>query len=198
MHLIIITWKESLRGLLEFYELNRPKLHLFFPFLFLFFILINVVCYWGAMVTAFPELLIGSSFIYYFKIQFPVGILGALFDSLSFFITILIIRKALESSTTMKYIGHLSIDFIIAVLATFWVVFVFSISGWLIHLLQHENVLLAERNAEYTELVVSAVKQPTENLRNIYFGLIMGISAMIPTCTHIYLSFRSVYQVIIR
>jgi hypothetical protein len=77
------------------------------------------------MVTAFPELLIGSSFIYYFKIQFPVGILGALFDSLSFFITILIIRKALESSTTMKYIGHLSIDFIIAVLATFWVVFFF-------------------------------------------------------------------------
>ena len=198
MHLFVITWKESLNDLLEFYESNRPEFYLFFPFLFLFFILINITCYWGAMVTAFPELVFGSSFTYYFKIQFPVGILGALFDSLSFFITILIIRKALESTTTMKYIGHLSIDFIIAVLATFWVVFVFSISGWLILLLQHENVLLSERNDEYKDLVVSAVKQPTENLRNIYFGLIMGISAMIPTCVHMYLSFISVFRVLIR
>ena len=70
------------------------------------------MCYWLAMITAFPDLAFGPSFKFYFKVQFPVGILGALFDSLSFFITLKIIRKALRSNKLA----------------------VFSFSGWIISL----------------------------------------------------------------
>ena len=74
----------------------------------------------------------------------------------------------------------------IAVLATFWVLFVFSFSGWLIHILDtsHYARPLAARNAAYESMLVDAVRNPTDNIRNIYFGLIMGVSAMLPTCAH--------------
>ncbi len=87
------------------------------------------------MFTAFPELTHGISGVYYFKVQFPVVILGALFDSLSFFVTLLIIRRALHASKNLEYITHLSLDLVIAILAIFWVLFVFSFSGWIVHLL---------------------------------------------------------------
>ena len=90
-------WKHSLRELLDYYEHNRGSIKNFFPKLFVFFIVVNVLCYWFAMTTAYPELLKGAKGAYYFKVQFPVGILGALFDSLSFFVTIVIIRRALVS-----------------------------------------------------------------------------------------------------
>ena len=62
---------------------------------------------------------------HYIKLQIPVGLLGALFDSLSFFVTIWIIRRALASTKSIEYMFHLSLDFIIAILATLWVLFVF-------------------------------------------------------------------------
>ena len=86
------------------------------------------------MFTAFPELTHGRAGVYYFKMQFPVGFLGAIFDSLSFFVTIYIIHNALRTEKGIQYISHLSLDLIIAILATFWVLFVFSFSGWLIDL----------------------------------------------------------------
>jgi len=148
------------------------------------------------MITAFPNLVFGSTFGYYFKIQFPVGILGALFDSLSFFITIYIIQKALKTTNDTVYIAHLSIDVLIAILATFWVILVFIISGWIVSFFEtlhqpielieqydHETDLL-ERTNQYANTVNDAVKNPTRNLQNIYFGIIMGLSAMIPTSIH--------------
>ena len=48
-----------------------------------FFISINILFYWIAMIAAFPELLFGNSSLEYFLLQFPVGILGGFFDSLS-------------------------------------------------------------------------------------------------------------------
>ncbi len=180
MDSIINIWKDSLSRLLYFYETHRGPLYIFFPLLFIFFVSINILFYWWAMFTAFPFLINE----YYFKVQFPVGFLGALFDSLSFFVTIFIIRHALRAKSSWEYIGHLSIDLIIAILATMWVVYVFSISGWLVQWFEAAPSNLEVRTDRYEQMVVDAVANPTANKRNIYFGLIMGISAMIPTCIH--------------
>ena len=190
MEEIIEVWKTSLRRLLDFYEARRGPLVIFFPLLFIFFVFVNILFYWWAMITAFP-FLINS---YYFKVQFPVGVLGALFDSLSFFVTILIIRRALRSEKSWEYIGHLSIDFVIALLATAWVVYVFSVSGWLIHWFDARPSDLSARTDRYEQMVVDAVVNPTDNLRNIYFGLIMGISAMIPTSIHATMFVRATWR----
>jgi len=191
MNDIITTWKISLRSLLSFYEAKRGRFSIFFPKLFLFFIFLNIFCYWWAMFTAFPELTIGRKGIHYFNVQFPVGFLGALFDSFSFFVTIVIIRRALRSRSGLEYLAHLSLDLVIAVLATCWVLFVFSFSGWLIGLLEANPEALTVRNEHYEGLLVEALANPTRNLRNIYFGLIMGVSASLPTCIHIYMFLRS-------
>ncbi len=198
MDSIISIWKDYLRQLLAFYEAKRGSIFAFYPLLFLSFVLINIGCYWWAMFSAFPELTHGRAGAHYFKIQFPVGFLGALFDSLSFFVTIYIIRHALRTEKGIQYVAHLSLDLVIAVLATFWVLFVFSFSGWLISLMDAKPQVLLERNAEYQGLLLDAVAKPTDNLRNIYFGLVMGVSAMIPTCVHIYMFFRSCAYTIFR
>lgn len=145
------------------------------------------------MATVFPELLekSGSRF-YYFKIQFPVGILGALFDSLSFFVTLFIVRRALSTTSTISYLSHLSIDFFIAVAAAAWVVLVFSVSGWIISFTESNPLLLSQRAKTYEQLVLSAVENPGGNIRNIYFGIVMGLSAMIPTGIHLYMSFNAI------
>jgi len=133
---------------------------------------------------------------HYVKLQIPVGIFGALFDSLSFFATIWIIRRALASNKTSEYVFHLSLDLIIAVLATFWVLFVFTFGGWMISLWETAPEQLAERGTKYTNRAIQAIQDPTgrENAKNIYFGLIMGISAALPTCMHLGLFFTSVLQ----
>ena len=125
-----------------------------------------------------------------------MGIFGALFDSLSFFATIWIIRRALASTKTSEYVFHLSLDLIIAVLATFWVLFVFTFGGWMISLWETAPEHLAERGTKYTNRAIQAIQDPTgrENAKNIYFGLIMGISAALPTCMHLGLFFTSVLQ----
>lgn len=146
------------------------------------------------MFTAFPELTTGASGIYYFKMQFPVGVLGALFDSFSFFITVSIIRHALESQKSVIYFAHLFIDLVIAILATFWVLFVFSSAGWLISLLESTPLTLSERNSVYKEILQNAIAQPYDNFKNIYFGLIMGVSASLPTCVHLFMFIRSSFQ----
>ncbi len=198
MDSIITVWKDHLKQLLSFYEEKRGNVFSFYLLLFLYFIVINIICYWLAMYTAFPELTQGNAGVHYYKVQFPVGILGALFDSLSFFVTIFIIRHALCSKKDIQYVAHLSLDLIIAILATFWVVFVFSFSGWLVNLVSFTPQVLADRNAEYQGLLLDAVAKPTDNLRNIYFGLVMGISAMIPTCIHIFMFLRACVYTLFR
>lgn len=198
MNPIITVWKDYLGQLLVFYETKRGNIFVFCPLLFLSFVLINIGCYWWAMFTAFPELTHGSAGAYYFKVQFPVGFLGALFDSLSFFVTIFIIRHALRTTGGMQYLAHLSLDLVIAILATFWVLFVFSFSGWLISLMNASPQALADRNAEYEGLLLDAIARPADNLRNIYFGIIMGVSAMMPTCVHLYMFLQSCAYTIFR
>ena len=201
----INLWRNDLGKLLNYYERKKDQLDTLFLYLFLFFIFLNIGSYWFAMLTAFPNLVFGKTFAYYFKVQFPVGFLGALFDSLSFFITINIIKRALRNKGNIAYIVHLSIDILIAILATFWILFVFTISGWIIgffdtlhqtteaiEMYEHETNL-SQRTEGYTGMVQDAIRHPFQNLQNIYFGLLMGLSAIIPTTIHLSMFFKSLY-----
>jgi hypothetical protein len=185
MNAVFGIWRESLQRLLNLYETRRGRISVFYPKLFVFFIVLNIACYWWALLTAYAGYTSGDR-MHFFQIQFPVGILGALFDSLSFFITVWIVRRALRTRGNLEYVGHLCIDIIIAILATFWVLLVFTVSGWFISLFDARPIQeLAVRQERYEELVVRAVEQPRENVRNIYFGFIMGVSTSLPTCVHI-------------
>jgi len=190
---IFAIWRESLHTVLDYYERRRGSLATFFPLLFVFFILLNIGCYWWAIYTAFPYYMQTAERAHYLKLQFPVGFLGALFDSLSFFITIWIIRRALAAKNSMEYVMHLSLDLIIAVIATLWVLFVFTTGGWFISLFEEVPEDLAQRGEKYTVRAVQALQDPMgrENAKNIYFGIIMGMSAALPTCLHLFLFFRS-------
>ena len=193
---IIGIWRDSLHQVLDIYERKRGSIKVFFPLLFLFFIILNIACYWWAIYTAFPFYMMTHEASHYVKLQIPVGFLGALFDSLSFFVTIWIIKRALASSKTSEYIFHLSLDLVIAILATLWVLFVFSFGGWIISIWESAPEELIERGNKYTTRAVQALKDPTgrENAKNIYFGLIMGVSAALPTSFHIFLFFSSIFQ----
>ena len=148
------------------------------------------------MFTVFPENTQGIHGTHYFKVQFPVGFLGAVFDSLSFFITIFIVRRALRATSGASYVAHLSVDFLIAIVATWWILFVFTFSGWLISQFdaRPEQALLY-RSQIYEDRALEAVRNPAANWRNIYFGFVMGASAMIPTTIHIGLSFKAYVEV---
>lgn len=193
----VVVWKRSLQGLLDYYDSKRGKLISFFPKLFGFFIILNIACYWMALITAYPNHAFGHKWIEYYLMQFPVGFMGALFDSLSFFITIYIARRAIHTTSTLKYIAHLSIDLIIAILATWWVLFVFTVSGWFVDLVLSSPETISERAVVYERRVAEVINNPTNknSLKNIYFGMLMGFSAMIPTLTHLGLSLRAFLRV---
>jgi len=125
-------------------------------------------------------------------------LLGALFDSLSFFVTLYIIRRALTAEKDLEYVSHLSLDLVIALLATFWVLYVFSFAGWLVHLFESVRQDLSGRNEDYRRMLKDALANPFANKRNIYFGLILGASAMLPTCGHISLFLISFFRTIFK
>lgn len=193
---VISIWRDSLHTILDLYERKRGRLLLFLPCLFLFFILLNITCYWWAIYTAFPFYMETHEASHYVKLQVPVGFFGAFFDSLSFFVTIWIIKRALAAQKTSEYVIHLSLDLFIAILATLWVLLVFTFSGWLISLWENAPEQLADRGVKYTSRAVQAIKDPAgrENIKNIYFGLIMGVSAALPTCFHFFLFFSSLIK----
>lgn len=195
---VMAIWRKALGRLLSFYDRKRGSLISFFPKLFVFFMLVNMLCFWAALLTAYPEEVAGPERMEYLLMQFPVGFLGAVFDSLSFFITVWIARRALKTTSLPSYIAHLSIDVLIAIAATGWVLMVFSVSGWLVGtLLQSSDAAtsIAQSSAKYESRATAAVRDPLgrENLKNIYFGVMMGFSAMVPTLTHLYLSAQSVF-----
>lgn len=195
---VMAIWRKSLDKLLTFYDRQRGSLATFFPKLFFFFMLLNMGCFWLAILTAYPEEFAGPERLEYLLMQFPVGFLGAVFDSLSFFITVWIARRALKTTSLPSYIAHLSIDILIAIAATGWVLMVFSVSGWLIGAILRSpdaSATIAASSAKYESRATEAIRDPLgrDNIKNIYFGVVMGFSAMIPTLTHLYLSAQSVF-----
>ena len=197
------AWRKDLGLLLQKFQSWRANTRFYFLKVFIFFVIINDIAFWFAIATAYPEIITSATeLLHYKKVQIPVALLGALFDSLSLYITFVVVRHALLSRSNLVYISHLSIDMIIAIVATFWVLFVFSISGWIVSFIPtpKDNVVIKKdhvkakpeslkaRNKVYEERVTKAIANPTgnEEIRNIYFGIVMGISAMIPTCVHIF------------
>lgn len=179
------------------------------------FVAVNILCYWLALGTAFPQYAFGWDWFHYFKMQLPVGLLGGLFDCLSFYITLWLVRRAVASKSVRRFIGHLGLDFGVGLAATAWVLFVFVVSGWLVNLIEGrtysqsgETISISQvtpstgdeqetqkylepienlevRQQVYRERVRASLRSPLRNWRNIYFGVIMGCSAMIPTCLHL-------------
>lgn len=206
-------WREDLSKLLTWVKLKNKTISHFFLKLYAFFFLLNFGCYWLGMVFIFPTHVFGSPFLHYFKISLPVGVMGALFDSLSFYVTLWIIQHALNSRSSASYIFHLFLDFIIAILATFWVLFVFVISGWIVNQLEgrsyehrddgsiyvvessdiQQKEQFEKRSNLYRARVEEAMQKPLKNWRNILFGIIMGLSAMLPTSVHLLMFFRHLF-----
>ena len=108
------VWRKDLRGMLEKFQAWRSNTGHYFLKIFIFFIFLNDLAYWFAIATAYPELLSGDEFLHYSKVQIPVAILGALFDSLSLCVTLVVVRRALRSPSNLSYISHLGIDLLIA------------------------------------------------------------------------------------
>tara|TARA_B100000035_G_scaffold270320_1_gene244592 strand:- start:163 stop:531 length:369 start_codon:yes stop_codon:yes gene_type:complete len=107
--------------------------------------------------------------------------------------------------STKIHIAHLSIDLVIAVLATFWVILVFIISVWavsfietigyteeLIQTYDHETNI-NKSISKYVSTVNDAIKSLSKNIENIYFGLIMVYSAMLPTMIHFMMFLKSFF-----
>ena len=189
-------WREDLGKILKTFQDWRLNTKFYFLKVFIFFILINDIAYWFAIATAYSEIFASEKeLLYYIKVQVPVAFLGALFDSLSLYVTLLVVRRALLSQSNASYISHLSVDMLIAIAATFWVLFVFSISGWIVNLIPTKveaktpvaTETLKDRNKVYADRAISAINNPTgkEEMKNIYFGIVMGFSAIIPTTIHI-------------
>ena len=188
---VFSDWRRSLGRALSVYDRRRGRLTRFLPTLVLFFIVLNVACYWAGILVAYPHHLRGPDRSHYFLLQVPVGVLGAVFDTASFFVTVAIVRRALRTTKRSEYLVHLSLDLVIAVLATFWVLFVFSASGWIMSHLEALPETLDARNLKYRHRLGAAVRNPLANWRNIYFGTVMGISASLPTVTHLGMFIRS-------
>ncbi|MDA0369185.1 MAG: hypothetical protein O3C65_07490 [Proteobacteria bacterium] len=191
---VMPLWRSRLSDLLVALEERKRRTRHFYLKVFLFFIALNVVCYWIAMISAFPDVAFGPERGHYFWVQIPVGVLGAVFDALSLFVTLYMVRRALTTTSHVSYVAHLSVDIAIAALATLWVLFVFSFSGWLVSMIAANPESLVDRGGAYQDRLVNALRDPTgqEELRNIYFGILMGLSAMLPTLTHLYLSVHTV------
>ena len=89
---MIKIWKRYLLYFLKLFIKASYNINFFKFKIVIFFITINIFFYWIAMIIAFPELVFGSSSLEYFLLQFPVGLLGGFFDSLSLIITIYMIK----------------------------------------------------------------------------------------------------------
>ena len=241
---LIEAWRNRLRAVIGFYEGFRGRTPSFFTKAYAAFFVLNIACYWLAITTAFPERVFGADWLRYALIQVPVGILGATFDIFSLVVTVYIIRRAIAARSKLVYVAHIGVDLVIAVMATAWVLIVFSVSTWLVDTLAPSlpqsptqsisaakvdaptpasqpqtqdrasvsvpktspappalsaGDILTRRSGDYRRRFVDAVTDPfaPENLKNIYFGVVMGASAMMPSLVHLYAGFISLVALLL-
>ena len=194
---IMTTAFESWRGALEmvhaWFDRARVEVKAFNTKAFFIFFALNLACFWWALLTAYPEKVFDQGGLEYILIGFPVSILGALFDVASLRVTLWAISKALGARSNTTYVAFLGVDLVIAVVATFWVLFAFIVSGWLVGHVIPVGETLGDRADLYQDRVASALDQPLarESIKNVYFGVLMGASAMIPTIVHALLALSS-------
>jgi len=183
-------WRTSLLHFLSWFENLRKTTRLFYVKTFAVFVLLNLSCYWLALLTAYPGHVFGAKALEYVLMGFPVGVLGAVFDCASLLVTLWIVRRALNSQNNSSYVLYLSIDLLIALVASLWVLFVFTASGWFVSLILANPETMGSRVWLYEQRVESALFNPFDpnNLRNIFFGVVMGASALLPTLLHAFLA----------
>jgi hypothetical protein len=181
-----LVWFQSLRGRTAWFPLKT----------FLFFCAVNLAFFWWALLTAYPRLLFGPKAEEYVLIGFPVSFLGAIFDCVSLAATLYIVGRALRAESDHRFLAYLSVDLVIAVLAGLWVLFAFMVSGWLVSLVLSVHETLTDRSHLYQGRIESLMTEPLsrDNLRNLYFGVIMGASALFPTLFHLFLVSRSLLK----
>ncbi len=190
-------WRRKLIGTLNYYD---ATIHPRFPSpiaLMLGFSVLNIVLYWIAMLSVFPELVFGPTFLHYFKTQFPVGILAAVFDTLSFTISLRLVRSATSHPSRTAFVKHLVLSLVnsisVAVLAGMWMVFVFSTSSVLVHRFDQwagwedsvstgtTRTILERKTQMYKDMLKNAVVEPRANWRNISFCSIMSLNDFLPS-----------------
>ena len=190
---VFLHWRNSLLHTLTWFENLRTSTRNLYLKAFAVFVVLNLSCYWWALLTTYPDRVFGAKAEEYILMGFPVALFGAVFDVLSLFVTLFIIKQALSSRSNSAYVCYLSIDLFIAIAASLWVLFVFMISGWVVSYILASPETILSRVWLYEDRVESAIFNPfnPDNLRNIYFGVIMGASALLPTLLHLYLACRS-------
>ena len=186
MSTVFDYWRASLIYLLVRFGDLRDGTRFFLIKLFAAFVALNLVCFWSALLTTYPHLIVGPEADELVLMQVPVGVLGGLFDFLSLFVTLHIAQRAVASADNTRYLAYLSVDLAIAVLASFWVLVVFTVSGWFVDIVLAAPETLGDRTVLYQARVSAAIAHPLHihNLKNIYFGVVMGASAMLPTLIH--------------
>lgn len=179
-------WRGALERTRDWLERERAKGPHFWLKAFGVFFLINFSCFWWAVVTAFHSKLHGVKALEYTLLSFPVSFLGATFDVVSLAVTIWAISHALRSRSNVAFMAWLSVDVVKSFLASFWLLFVFVVSGWLVAQILPIDESLLDRAELYQDRVADMVVHPLrgDSVKNAYFGMVMGISAMLPTLAH--------------
>ena len=106
---VFTQWRLSLLRFHDWFEELRYTTRYFHPKTFLFFVVLNLACFWWALLTAYPDLLTGPGADEYSLMGFPVAILGALFDSLSLLATIYIFCTLAPSHVASQVSGSQSL-----------------------------------------------------------------------------------------
>ena len=186
-------WRNHTSNLLNWFNEKRKGGRVFYVKVFLIFALINLACFWWALLTAYPGHIASYKWKEFAAMGFPVALMGAVFDSFSLAVTLYIVKRALAAKNNGRYLAYLSVDLVIAVLAGLWVLFAFIVSGWLVSAVLQIPETFGSRTSLYQGRLWSALLNPFEgdNFRNIYFGIVMGASALLPTLCHLFLAARA-------
>jgi hypothetical protein len=189
-------WRASLQHFVVWFQALRGRTRWFPLKTFVFFVVVNLAFFWWALLTAYPHLLFGPKAQEYALMGFPVSFLGAIFDCISLAATLYIVGRALQAESDHRFLAYLSFDLVIAVLAGLWVLFAFVVSGWLVNVILSLPETMADRGHLYQERIDSLMSHPfrRNNIRNLYFGVIMGASALFPTLFHLFLVCRSWFR----
>lgn len=187
-------WIVYLKKILKVIDQKKKNKIRFTIIIITFFFVLNFICYWIGLYIVFNELLYTKKAIEYKYMSIPVASMGALFDYASLWITIKLARIAVKSKRNRVYILVISIDIITAILATFWILFAFISAGWIINLVLDNPETFNQRTELYEKRLDKLISDPFHpySLKNLYFGILIGASAFLPTIIHLTLALISI------
>lgn len=82
---VFLHWRISLLQILTWFENFRNSTRNPYLKAFAVFVVLNLSCYWWALLTTYPERAFGDKAEEYLLMGFPVALFGAVFDNLSLF-----------------------------------------------------------------------------------------------------------------